>query len=190
MEFPKGAPSVLSYPSSTFQTYLHPHDHKVHRSQFADAICDFTSAKHTRFIQQLPNSINQITTYSSVYRIGLNAGKTAHICFPGKRHTSKKHIKHATINNTNIPKSQHSKISRSHIRFITLIQNTHQPNRNQSQTSFAYTPYIINRTAHHPPPCFAYTKRSFALYSNTVTSLPSPCHPKTRTYGKASKTDP
>ena len=25
MEFPKGAPSVLSYSSSTFQTYLHPH---------------------------------------------------------------------------------------------------------------------------------------------------------------------
>ena len=80
------------------------HDYKVHRSQFADDICDFISAKPTRFIQQqLQNSINQITTYSGVYRIGLNAGKTAQIFFPGKRHTSEKNMKHVTINNTNIP---------------------------------------------------------------------------------------
>ena len=80
------------------------HDYKVHRSQFADDICDFTSAKHTRFIQQqLQNSIDQITTYSGIYRIGLNAGKTAQIFFPGKCHTSEKNIKHVTINNTNIP---------------------------------------------------------------------------------------
>ena len=80
------------------------HDYKVHRSQFADDICDFTSAKHTRFIQQqLQNSIDQITTYSGIYRIGLNAGKKAQIFFPGKCHTSEKNIKHVTINNTNIP---------------------------------------------------------------------------------------
>ena len=80
------------------------HNYKVHRSQFADDICDFTSAKHTRLIQQqLQNSIDQITTYSGIYRIGLNAGKTAQIFFPGKCHTSEKNIKHVTINNTNIP---------------------------------------------------------------------------------------
>ena len=69
------------------------HDYKVHRSQFADDICDFTSAKHTRLIQQqLQNSIDQITAYSGIYRIGLNAGKTAQIFFPGKCHTSEKNI--------------------------------------------------------------------------------------------------
>ena len=63
------------------------HEYKVHRSQFADDICEFTSAKQTRFIQQqLQNSINQITTYSGVYRIGLHAGKTAQIFFHHHHH--------------------------------------------------------------------------------------------------------
>ena len=103
------------------------HDYKVHRSKFTDDICDFTSAKQTRFIQQqqLQSSINQITTYSGVYRIGLNAGKTAHICEKHQTHHNQQH-KHTN--------SQQRKISRNHLRFITIIYNAHQINPNQSQT--------------------------------------------------------
>ena len=146
------------------------HDYNVHRSQFADDICDFTSAKHTRFIQQqLKNSIDQITTHSGIYRIGLNAGK---------RHTSEKNIKHVTINNTNI--SIHNKAKFLGVTFDSSLSfKTHVNLTASKAKSCAYTRYIINHTAIHPPPCFAYTKRSFALSSNTATSLPSPRHPKT-----------
>ena len=102
---------------------LPTHEYKVHRSQFADDICDFTSAKQTRFIQQqLQNSINQIITYSGVYRIGLNAGKAAQIFFPGKRHTSEKNIKHVTINNTNI--SIHNKVKFLGVTFDSSLSFT------------------------------------------------------------------
>ena len=98
MEFPKGAPSVLSYSSSTFQTYLHP----LMITRSTVPIC----RRHLLLRLQnfkLQNSINLITTYSGVYRIGLNVDKTVQIYFPGKRHTSEKNTKHVTINNTNIP---------------------------------------------------------------------------------------
>ena len=79
------------------------HEYKVHRSQFP--ICGRHLRLHfrqTNSIHTTTTSINQITTYSGVYRIGLNAGKAAQIFFPGKRHTSEKNFKHVTINNTNI----------------------------------------------------------------------------------------
>ena len=84
--------------------------------------------------QQLQNSIDQITTYSGIYRIGLNAGKTAQIFFPGKCHTSEKNIKHVTINNTNIP--IYNKAKFLGVTFdSSLIQNKHQHNHIQSQTT-------------------------------------------------------
>ena len=129
-------------------------EYKVHRSQFADDICDFTSAKQTRFIQQqLQNSINQITTYSGVYRIGLNAGKTAQIFFPGKRHTSEKNIKHVTINNTNIPIHNKAKflgfIFDSSLSFTTHIKLSQ---RKPNTASCAYTPSTTSHTVHQQPP--------------------------------------
>ena len=130
------------------------HEYKIHRSQFADDICEFISAKQTRFIQQqLQNSINQITTYSGVYRIGLNARKTAQISFPGKRRTSEKNIKHVTINNANT-NSQQSKISQSHLRLVTIIHNAHQINRSQSQTphhapTHHQQPVVRSTSSHH-----------------------------------------
>ena len=56
-------------------------------------------------------------------RIGLNAGKTAQIFFPGKCHTSEKNIKHVNQQHkrTNL---QQSKISRSHIRLVTHSKHT------------------------------------------------------------------
>ena len=132
MEFPKGAPSVLSCPFTTYQINLHPH---MATSPFP--ICRrhlrLHLAKHTRFIQQqLQNSINQITTYSGIYRIGLNAGKTAQIFFPGKRHTSEKNIKHITINNINIPIHNKAKFLG-----VTIDSSlSFKPNGNQSQTPY------------------------------------------------------
>ena len=129
-------------------------EYKVHRSQFGDDICDFTSAKQTRFIrQQLQNSINQITTYSGVYRIGQNAGKTAQILFPGKRYTSEKNIKHVTINNTNIP--IHNKAQFLGVTFDSSLSfTTHQINRNESQThhhapTHHLQPVIRSISSHH-----------------------------------------
>ena len=123
---PQGS-SITPIPFILYDSDLPPptHEYKVHRSQFADDICDFTSAKQTRFIQQqLQNSINQITTYSGAYRIGLNAGTAAQIFFPGKRHTSEKNIKHVTINNTNI--SIHNKVKFLGVTFdLSLSFTTH-----------------------------------------------------------------
>ena len=129
MEFPNGAPSVLSYSSSTFQTY--PHPYTITRFTVPNLQTTFATSPppNTRFIQQqLQNSINQITTYSGVYRIGLNAGKTAQIFFPGKRHTSEKNIKRVTINNTNIP--IHNKAKFLGVTFDSSLsfKHTHQPN--------------------------------------------------------------
>ena len=96
--------------------------------------------------QQLQNSINQITTYSGVYRIGLNAGKAAHIFFLGIRHTSEKNIKHVTINNINI--SIHNKVKFLGVTFdssLSFTTYTHQINCNQSQSSH-------HAPTHHLPP--------------------------------------
>ena len=158
------------------------HEYKVHRSQFAGDICDFTSAKQTRFIQQqLQNSINQITTYSGVYRIGLNAGKTAQIFIPGKRHTSEKNIKHVTINNTNIPIHNKAKflgvtfdsslLFTTHIKLIAIESQTphHAPTHHLQ-------PVIRSISSHHDS---LIQNIRAPTFSNTVTSPPSPHHPKT-----------
>ena len=89
-------------------------------------------------------------------------------------YTSEKNIKHITVNNTNIP--IHNKAKFLGVTFDSSLSfKTHINLQPKSNTpSFAYTRYIINRTAHHPPPCFAYTKRSFFEYGNIAAITASP----------------
>ena len=103
MGFLKEAPSALS--SSYYTSLIYYHPHMTTKFTIPNLQTAFATSRPPIIHDSSDNNSKTPSTKSQhgIYRIGLNADKTAQLFFHGKCRTSQKPTTHITINNTNIP---------------------------------------------------------------------------------------